>query len=54
LDGLPDRQALLDRLRELRASEPERHGFAFAGDRAFWLRSDPDAGVPVLVVREET
>src|SRR5690349_7215105 len=51
LAALPERDALLARIRELRGSRTERFDYAWAGDREFSQRADPGRRVPVLTVR---
>jgi prolyl oligopeptidase len=51
-DGLPARAPLLARIRELRGRATTRSHYALAGDRMWYLRTDPEAAVPVLVTAE--
>jgi prolyl oligopeptidase len=52
LDALPHRKALLVRIAELRGGTPTLSAIRVAGGAVFYLRRDPDADLPALVVRE--
>jgi len=51
LDGLPQRAALLERIRALGDTSPKLSGLFAAGGRVFYLRRDPGASQARLVVR---
>lgn len=53
LSSLPERDALLRRVEELSATDPEVHAFQAAGGRIFYLRRDPDDSVAKLAMRVE-
>lgn len=52
LDGLPGREELLARIRELGGALAQYASFVPAGERLFCLAHEPGARVPVLTVRE--
>ncbi|MET8862783.1 prolyl oligopeptidase family serine peptidase [Nonomuraea sp. NPDC004580] len=52
LDGLPGREELLARIRELGAAHAQYASFTPAAERLFYLAREPAARVPVLMVRE--
>lgn len=52
LEGMAEREPLLDRIAELSGAAPTLTALALAGDRVFHLRDEGGAGVPWLAVRE--
>src|ERR1700726_4829469 len=51
LGALPHRDALRARIAVLRSGASALSGFRISGGAVFYLRQDPDADVPALVVR---
>jgi len=51
LDALPHREALRARIAELRTGAPTLSEFRISAEAVFYLRQDPDANLPSLVVR---